>query len=175
MRTLLYGAACSLDGFIAGPNDEVDWLHWSDDVAAISNSVFSRTDTVLMGRKTYEAAVSLGTRVYPGVMNYVFSRTIVPEAFPEVTVVADDAVAFVRNLKRQPGAGICLLGGGELARSLMNADLIDELGVNIQPVILGSGIPLLPGASRRHSLRLIESRRIAGDSVYILYRVERGQ
>ena len=172
MRTLLYGAACSLDGFIAGPNHEVDWLQWSDDVAAISKSVWSRVDTVLMGRKTYDVAVANGTRAYPGVTNYVFSQTLAPAAAPEVTVVADDAVAFVRALKEQPGTGICLLGGGELARSLLDADLIDELGVNIQPVILGSGIPLLPGASARHSLKLIESRPIAGDSVYILYRVE---
>jgi dihydrofolate reductase len=172
MRTLLYGAACSLDGFIAGPNDEVDWLKWSDDVAAISKSVWNRVDTVLMGRKTYNAAAALGTRAYPGVANYVFSRTLAPEAAPEVTIVAEDAVAFVRALKEQPGADICLLGGGELARSLLNADLIDEVGVNIQPVLLGSGIPLLPGATERHSLKLIESRRIAGDSVYILYRVE---
>src|SRR5688500_10581675 len=172
MRTLLYGAACSLDGFIAGPNHEVDWLEWSDDVAAISKSVWSRVDTVLMGRKTYDVAVANGTRAYPGVTNYVFSRTLAPETAPEVTVVADDAVAFVRALKEQPGADICLLGGGELARSLLDADLIDELGVNIQPVILGSGIPLLPGANARHPLKLIESRPIAGDSVYILYRVE---
>jgi dihydrofolate reductase len=173
MRTLLYGAACSLDGYIAGPHGEVDWLHWSDDVAAISKTVFDRVDTVLMGRKTYDAAVRMGTRAYPGVTNYVFSGTLAPEAAPEVNVVAADAVSFVRALKEQPGAGICLLGGGELARSLLDADLIDELGVNMQPVLLGSGIPLLPGASRRHALKLIESRPIAGDSVYILYRVER--
>jgi dihydrofolate reductase len=172
MRSLLYGAACSLDGFIAGPHDEVDWLQWSDDVAAISKSVFSRVDTVLMGRKTYHAAVANGMRAYPGVTNYVFSRTLAPEAVPEVTVVAEDAVAFVRKLKEQPGADICLVGGGELARSLMNANLVDELGVNIQPVLLGSGIPLLPSTNDRHSLKLIESRPIAGGCVYILYRVD---
>jgi dihydrofolate reductase len=172
MRTLLYGAACSLDGFIAGPHDEVDWLQWSDDVAAISKSVWNRVDTVLMGRKTYDVAVRMGTRAYPGVTNYVFSRTLAPEAAPEVTVVSDDAAAYVRELKQQPGSDICLLGGGELARSLMDADLVDELGVNIQPVLLGSGIPLLPSAMRRHLLKRIESRRIAGDCVYILYRVE---
>jgi dihydrofolate reductase len=172
MRTLLYGAACSLDGFIAGPNHEVDWLQWSDDVAAISKTVWDRIDTVLMGRKTYDVAVRMGTRAYPGVKNYVFSRILAPEAAPEVTVVADDAVAYVRKMKQQPGSGICLLGGGELARSLMDADLVDEVGVNIQPVLLGSGIPLLPAATRRHSLKRVESRRIAGDCVYILYRVE---
>jgi dihydrofolate reductase len=172
MRTLLYGAACSLDGFIAAPNDEVDWLQWSDDVAAISKTVWDRVDTVLMGRKTYDVAVRMGTRAYPGVNNYVFSRTLAPEAAPEVTVVADDAVAYVRKMKQQPGSGICLLGGGELARSLMDADLVDEVGVNIQPVLLGSGIPLLPASTRKHSLKRVESRRIAGDCVYILYRVE---
>jgi dihydrofolate reductase len=171
MRSVLYGAACSLDGYIAGPNEEVDWLHWSDDVAQISNAVFSRIDTILLGRKTYDVAVRMGVRSYPGGVNYVFSSTLQPADAPEVTVVRDDAVEFVRALKQAPGKDICVIGGGELARSLINAGLIDEIGVNIQPVVLGSGIPLLPPGGARVNLTLTESRVLSGGCVYALYRV----
>ena len=174
MRSVIYGAACSLDGYIAGPNEEVDWLHWSDDVAQISNAVFSRIDTILMGRKTYEVAVRMGLRSYPGGVNYVFSRTLQQADAPEVTVVREDAVAFVRALKQAPGTDICVIGGGELARSLMNAGLLDEIGVNIQPVVLGSGIPLVPPGDARVALELTESRVLSGGCMYLLYRVRHG-
>jgi dihydrofolate reductase len=172
-RKVIYGAACSLDGYIVGPNGEVDWLHWSDDVAAISSAVFARIDTILMGRKTYEVAVKMGTRSYPGAANIVFSRTLSPADWPEVTVVSDDAADFVRALQQQPGKDICVMGGGELARSLLAAGLIDEIGANVHPVLLGSGAPLLPAGSGRTALRLRESRVLEHNCVYLMYDVVR--
>ncbi len=78
MRLVTYGAACSLDGYIAGPGHEVDWLKWSEDVAALTNALWARIDTVLMGRRSYEVAVSSGLTAYPGVQNIVFSRSLRP-------------------------------------------------------------------------------------------------
>jgi len=172
MRRTIYGAAVSLDAYIAGPNGEVDWLQWNDEVAEISKETWKRVDTVLLGRKTYEVAVRSGMRAYPGVRNIVFSRTLRPNSAMNVTIVSEDAVEFVHKLKQEPGADICVIGGGELARSLMDAGLIDEIGVNVQPVVLGSGIPLLP-EGRRDNLELIESRVLTGGGVYLLYRVVR--
>jgi dihydrofolate reductase len=176
MRKVTYGAACSLDGFIAGRGGEMDWLHWSDDVSRLMADTWSRTDTVLMGRKTWEAAAAAGGGdggAMRGVTGYVFSRTLqeLPSA-AGATLVRSDAGAFVRELKRRPGQEICVLGGGELARSLLEAGVIDEVGLNIHPVLLGSGIPFFRDAGRI-ALELTDSRQLAGGCIYALYRVRR--
>jgi dihydrofolate reductase len=171
MRKVTYGAACSLDGYIARHDHGVDWLHWSDDVQALTSEYWATIDTVVMGRRTYEVAVANGTRAYPGVRNVVFSRTLEPAAHPEVDVVAGDAAAYVKDLRSTPGTGICVMGGGELASSLLRAGLVDEVGVNIQPVVLGGGVPLLPGPLPEMRLQLIRSQMLHGGCAYLLYRI----
>jgi dihydrofolate reductase len=171
MRKIVYGAAVSLDGYIAGPDEEVDWLQWSDDVAAISQATFAHADTVLMGRRTYEAGVRAGMRAFPGQRNIVFSGTLDPAEYPEIEIVRDDVVDYVRRLKESAGGDIILMGGGRLARPLLAAGLVDEVGVNVQPIILGAGAPLLPEIGARVGLELIESRVLSGGCVYSLYRV----
>jgi dihydrofolate reductase len=89
-----------------------------------------------------------------------------------VTVVRDDAAGFVRNLKVQDGKDICLMGGGDLARSLFEAGLIDEIGFNIHPVLLGSGIPLFHPMTRQIDLELKECRPFKNGCVYVTYRVK---
>jgi dihydrofolate reductase len=172
MRTVTYGGACSLDGFIAGPDDAIDWLHFSSDVQEVMAAYWATIDTVLIGRKTWEVAARSGgaPAVGQSITTYVFSRTL-REAPPAVHLVADDAGAFVRKLKRQRGKGICLLGGGELARALFEADVIDEVGLNIHPVLLGSGVPAFHDAGRRIALELLESRVLEGGCVLATYRV----
>ena len=174
MRKVTYGAACSLDGYIASPDDGVDWLLWSNRVQALSAEYWGTIDTVVMGRRTYEAAVALGTPAWPGVRNVVFSRMLGRAATAPVEVVAGDAAAFVKNLKSGPGRGICVMGGGRLARALFCAGLIDEVGVNLHPIMLGAGIPLLPGPLPAGGLELIRSALLEGGCVYLLYRVVQG-
>jgi dihydrofolate reductase len=171
MRTVTYGAACSLDGFIAAADGGIDWLHFSKDVQDFTRSYWATIDTVLMGRKTWGvAAAQGGGGATKGVATYVFSRTLrdVPAG---VRLVSDDAGAFVRELKRQPGKGICVMGGGELARSLLEAGVLDEVGLNVHPVLLGAGIPLFRDVGRRVPLALVESRVIDGGCVLSTYRV----
>lgn len=170
MRKVLFGVACSLDGFIARSDHGVDWLHWSNDVSAIVSEYWKTIDTVVMGRKTWEVAARSGTPSYPGVKNYVVSGTL-RDAPAGIEVVRDDPVEFVRRLKREEGAGICVMGGGQLGRALLDGGVIDTFGVNIHPVLLGSGIPLFPGAGIELPLELTECRRIAGGCVYLLYDV----
>src|SRR5438876_907649 len=118
MRKVTFGGANSLDNYLARPDHAVDWLLWSDEAAAVMAEFWKTIDTVLMGRKTYEVAARMGQGGgYPGVKNYVFSRTLQEEP-GGVTVVRGDAAAFVSGLKEQDGKDICLMGGGELARSL---------------------------------------------------------
>jgi dihydrofolate reductase len=172
MRTVTFGVACSLDNFIAREDHAVDWLLWSDDVSTVTAEYWKTIDTVVMGRKTYEVALKSGTTAYPGVKNYVCSRTLLKVPDPKVTIVSDDAADFVRELKNRKGKGICVMGGGELAKSLFEADLIDEVGLNIHPVLLGSGIPLFH-CSRQINLELISTRTLKGGCVLVNYRVKR--
>jgi dihydrofolate reductase len=173
MRTVTYGGAVSLDGYLARPDHAVDWLLWCDEAAAVTTDYWATVDTVLMGRKTYEAAVRKGMAGgYPGVATHVFSRTLVGDP-AGVTVVRDDAAGFVRGLKEQDGKGICLMGGGELAGLLFAAGLIDEVGLNVHPVLLGSGVPAFPPSFRQTDLELKECQPFRNGCVYVTYRVRR--
>jgi dihydrofolate reductase len=176
MRTVTYGAACSLDGFIAGPDGSMDWLHFSRDVQQVMAAYWATIDAVLMGRKTWEIAATQSAGGWGGggqaITTYVFSRTL-PQAPAGAHLVASDAGEFVRTLKRQSGKGICLMGGGELARSLFEAEVIDDVGVNVHPVLLGSGVPLFRDVGRRIALELAGSRVIDGGCVLSTYRVRR--
>jgi dihydrofolate reductase len=172
MRKVTFGGASSLDNYIARKGDEVDWIMWDDEVAKIMADFWKTIDTVLMGRRTYEIALRSGTGAYPGVANYVFSRTMKQTPEKKVQLISEDATEYVGKLKQQEGKGICVMGGGVLAKSLFEADLIDEVGLNIHPVVLGSGIPLFHEMKRQIDLELIESRVLGNGCVYALYRVK---
>jgi len=175
MRKLVFGGANSLDNYLARPDHAVDWLLWGEEAAAITAAFWGTIDTVLMGRKTFEVAVRSGQQGgYPGVETYVFSRTLEHDPGGSVTIVRSDAVEFVRGLKAQDAKDICLMGGGELARSLFEADLIDEIGFNIHPLLLGNGVPLFHPMSRQIDLELQECRPFANGCVYVRYLVRRG-
>lgn len=172
MRLVTFGLANSLDNFIARPDGAGDWLVWDEEVAAISKAFWKTIDTVVMGRKTYEVAAKSGSGAYPGVKNYVFSRTLHQSVNQKVEIISQDAADFVRKLKREPGKGICVMGGGELANSLFRAKLIDQVGLNIQPVLLGSGVPLFYEMKQQLDLELLESKRLKSGSLYVFYRVK---
>ncbi len=171
MRTVTFGVANSLDNFIARPDHGVDWLLWSDDVQAVMSEFWETIDTVVMGRKTYEVARGSDTPSYPGVTNYVCSRSLMPDEVEGATVVAEDAPELVRALKAREGKGICIMGGGELARSLLAAGAIDELALNIHPKLLGRGVPLFHDMPSEIDLELLECRPLEHGCVLLRYRV----
>jgi dihydrofolate reductase len=184
MRTVTYGGAVSLDGFLAGVDGAIDWLHFSKDVQDVMSKFWKDVDTILMGRKTYDFAVSSGReastgkkrtkdkpRNEPAAQTYVFSRTLQSIDEPGVELVKEDAVEFVRGLKRRPGKEICLMGGGELAQSLLAAGLVDRIGLNIHPILLGSGIPTFRDPGHRVKLMIEECRPLEGGCVLVNYTV----
>ncbi len=173
MRTVTFGCANSLDNYIARTDHSVDWLLWGPEVARLTAGYWKTVDTVVMGRKTYEAAVRSGMPAYPGVKNYVFSRTLKPWSDCPVKIVAEDAAAFVARLKAEPGRGICVLGGGEIGQALLAAGAVDEVAVNIHPVLLGGGISLFHSLPHQIDLELIETERLENGCVYLRYRVKR--
>jgi dihydrofolate reductase len=173
MRTVIYGGACSLDGFLAGPNGEIDWLHFSKDVQQVMAKTWATADTVLFGRKTWNVAVAMGgnSAAMPGMKSYVFSRTISSIDDQSVELVREHAPEFVRGLKSQPGKDMVVMSGGNLARSLIDAGVVDQIGLNVHPVLLGGGVPAFQPSSSRVRLELTECRQMDGGCVLVNYRV----
>src|SRR5579863_2124485 len=118
MKKIHYGVAMSLDGFILGPNGEVDWIVPDPEVNFAE--IWARYDTLLMGRKTYAPAVErLGPNAFQGRKTVVVSRTLQPSDYPNATIIRDLTSAAIRSLREQSKKDIWLFGGGELFRSLL--------------------------------------------------------
>ena len=148
-RRLRYGVAVSLDGFIAGPKGEYDWIVM--DSAIDFAAMYREYDTAVMGRKTYDVAVALGgepATLMPGIEVIVFSKSLEPVTRKGFRIVPDDPVKVVKALKRKPGKDIWLFGGGALFRTLLDAGLVDSVEVAVMPVLISEGIPLLPPGSQ---------------------------
>ncbi len=188
MRRVTLGLANSLDNYIARKDGGYDWIHWSKQVADISAKFMKTVDALLIGRKTYEVMLASGQTSYPGAKNYVFSRSKKKsdalrkaletnragkkKADSNVELVSEDAAIFVKNLKRKKGKGIVIFGGGELAKSLFEADLIDEIVLNVHPVLLGSGVLLFHEMKRQIDLELLDCRILKGGCLALSYRVK---
>jgi dihydrofolate reductase len=152
-----YGGAMSLDGYIAGPAGEYDWIVMDPDIDF--SALWKQFDTFLIGRKTFEVMLRMGNgaKAMPGIQNIVFSRTLRHEDYPGITI-HDDAVRLVTELRTKPGKDIALFGGGELFRSLLEVGLVDRVEFGVIPVLLGGGIPLLPPPAARAKLKLRNQR-----------------
>ena len=175
-RKVIYGGACSLDGYFTGKDGAFDWLHMSKDVEDIMRESWANTDTILVGRKTWEFSKAMGGGgEIPGVKvkSYVFSRTLTSIEDKDTELVRSDAGAFVRALKAQPGKDIIVMSGGDFATSLLKEGVIDEIGLNIHPILLGGGVPAFLDPGMRVNLELTECRQLDGGCVMVVYRVKR--
>jgi dihydrofolate reductase len=158
MRRVRYSVAMSLDGFIAGPKGESDWIVMDPEIDF--KALMGSFDTILMGRGTYEAGRKMGGGAgMPGVSAYVISRTLAQKDCQGATVSADPK-KLIAELKAKPGKDIWLFGGGGLFRSLLDLGLVDAVEVSVIPVLLGAGKPLLQEGSRQ-KLRLEKHRAYA--------------
>jgi dihydrofolate reductase len=148
-RKVILGFGISLDGYIARRNGDLDFLVIDKEGEALMADFFSKIDTTIMGRKTAEAAAKLCESgempETPGMANYVVSRRWKPGKREGFEVVGGSLAAFVKKLKSRPGKDIYLGGGGELCRSFLQKDLVDELYIGVAPILLGDGIPGFPG------------------------------
>lgn len=171
MRRVRYGVGMSLDGFIADHLDGTSWM--TGDPAYDSKPFFASIDAVLVGRRSYEVMVSQGARSYPGLKTYVFSRTLRATDYPEVTMLGDNGVATVAELRGSSGKDIWLCGGGELFRTLLDANLVDTIELGVCPILLGQGRPFLPVPARLHHLKLTHQEAFPSGLLVLHYDVER--
>ena len=171
MRRLRYSVAMSLDGYIADREGGFDWIMM--DPAIDFEAYLSKIDALIMGRLTYELASGAEGGVgFDGMESYVVSTTLDPDGHPNVTIVPGEPGEFVADLKAKPGKDIWLFGGGLLFRSLLEAGMVDRVEVGVIPVLLGDGVPLLPGLDRLARLQLHSVEEFPSGIVLIKYDLE---
>ncbi|MFT3885946.1 MAG: dihydrofolate reductase family protein [Flavobacteriales bacterium] len=169
MRPLLLNLATSLDGFIEGPNGEIDWCLADQDYGM--TAFLARCDALLMGRKSYDAMLAYDPDPWPEKRKYVFSNTLTT-GIPNTEFLRGDLVAHVQRLKAEAGAGIWLFGGGNVIGQCLHAGLVDELCVAVHPLLLGGGRPLCADIPRT-MLDLVDHIAYDTGLVQVTYRVRR--
>jgi dihydrofolate reductase len=171
MRLMRYSVAASLDGYIADVNGGFDWI--PHDPTVDFAALFDPIDTVLMGRRTFEVMQSQSEPAWkPGTRVYVVSRTLAPDAAPDVTIVRENPVELASSLRHETGSGeIWLFGGGQLFAELLAGRQVDAVEVAVVPVLLGGGIPLLASGVDRTALTLTRSHVYPSGIVMLYYSV----
>ena len=169
MRKVVLGLGISLDGYIARPDGAVDFLFMPKDYSGVPSAT---VDTAIMGRKSLEAGLKMGGGKFDsgGLAIYVFSHTQPPGERDGLTFVNESPASFVKKLRKRPGKNIWLMGGGELARDFLKADLVDELYIGMIPVLLGEGIPLFPSGFPQRNFSLIENKTYSRGMIALRYR-----
>ena len=169
MRNVVLGLGISLDGYIARPDGAVDFLFRPKDYSMAP--FFAPVDTAIMGRKTLEAGLKMGGGKLPRstMPMYVFSKSKPPGERDGVIFVNESPTSFIHQLRKQPGKDIWLMGGGELARDFLKADLVDRLYLGVVPVLLGEGIPLFPSSFPERNFTLLENKTYSKGLISLTY------
>ncbi len=170
MRRVRLFIATSLDGYIAGPNESLDWLFTDEDYGY--DEFIENVDVLAMGRKTFETVLGLGEWPYAGKRTYVFSRGGSPPLDPRASYTSQSPSEWVTARLAEEGKDLWVVGGGELIRGFLDEFLVDEITVAVHPVVLGGGIPFIPPGTHRHTLRLVSQRAWPSGLVQLTYVVQ---
>ncbi len=169
MRRVRYQVACSVDGFIAGPDDDFDWITPESDFDF--GNLYAQFDTLLMGRRTYEIVRASGES-FRGKRVIVASRKLRPDHLPEVEVVGEGLEERIRELRAEEGLDIWLYGGGALFAQVLAWDLVDTVEPAFIPILLGDGIRFLPSPAVRRRLTLVGQRAYENGMIHVTYAVD---
>lgn len=185
MRKVIAFMHVSLDGFVAGTNGELNWVSHGEDITQYVDQLIGTTDTAMYGRNTYQLMHSYWPTVLANpeslsrdvahanwvenVSKIVFSRSLEKADWNNTTLVKDHIPQTIANLKAQPGKSLMIFGSPRLTHSFMELDLIDEYRLTINPVILGTGIPLFTSATKPNSLKLLETQTFESGVIAVVY------
>jgi dihydrofolate reductase len=171
MRKVVLALGISIDGYIARPNGDIDYLFMPKDYSMAP--FFKTIDTSIMGRKTLEVSVKMGGTFGGSMATYVFSRSKPPGERDGMVFTNKSPAALISQLRKRPGKNIWLMGGGELARDFLKADLVDELQIGVVPVLLGEGIPLFPAGFPQRDFELVQNKTYSRGLIVIEYKRRR--
>jgi dihydrofolate reductase len=187
MRKIILLIHLSLDGYMAGPNDEMDWIVYNSDLEKYSHDMTKTADATIFGRRTYHGMESFWPTVpgnpasTPAEVEYanwlnkatkiVLSRTLESAQWENTHIIRDNAAEEIAKIKGQPGQNILMFGSGVAAQTLMRHNLIDEYRINVNPVVLGKGKPLFGDA--RLKLKLLEAQTFPGGVAALRYEPDR--
>ncbi|MGA9396692.1 MAG: dihydrofolate reductase family protein [Anaerolineaceae bacterium] len=182
MSKVIFFMSTSLDGYIEGPNREIDWHHVDDEFNEVAIRQLTEADTLLFGRVTYELMAGFWPTkeaietdpIVAGLMNskskIVFSKSLIKADWQNTRLVKTDFITELNRLKKKPGEGLFMLGGSDLAVSCLQAGLLDEIRIMLNPIVLGAGKPLFKGIQNRLNLKLLKTRVFKNGNVLLSYR-----
>ncbi len=184
-RKLILCMHTSLDGFVAGPAGEMDWIHVDEEIFDYAGMLTDQADTALYGRVTYQMMESYWptagdqpnaskhdlhhSRWYNRVAKVVISNTMKGRVIDKTQIIGDNIAEHVQKLKQQPGKNIQIFGSPGASHSLMQNNLIDEYWLFVNPILLGAGIPLFKSVSGRVHLKLVETKAFSSGVVGLHY------
>jgi dihydrofolate reductase len=168
VREVILAVGISLDGYIARPDGAVDFLFMPKDYSM--GPFFKTIDTAVMGRKTYDVAMKMGGGFGGSMASYVFSRTLAPGERDGVIFTRQTPETLVNELRRRRGKHIWLMGGGEICRDFLKADLVDELYLGVVPVLIGEGIPAFPAGFPQRGFSLVKNESFSKGLIALTYK-----
>jgi dihydrofolate reductase len=176
MRKIILGLGISIDGYIARRDGTFDFLFMPKDFMHEFAAFNASIDTAIMGRKTYDVAKAMGGGGFgQKIRHYVLSRTLPPGERDGLTFVNVSPQKLVDEIRRSKGKNIWLMGGGEIARDFLQADLVDEIHLGIVPVLLGEGLPLFPSGFPQRNFGLMENKSFSRGLISLKYKRLRGK
>jgi dihydrofolate reductase len=189
MRKVILLMHVSLEGFVAGPHGEMDWIKFDDEMIDDTDALTASSDTALFGRVTYQMMAGYWPTAHeqPGAtkhdidharwVNYVpklvFSKTLKNVEWENSSIISDNIAEEVTKLKQQPGKNLLMIGSTRTAQTFMHLGLIDDFRINVNPVVLGNGIPLFKDIKDKISLNLREAKMYQSGVVGLHYETKR--
>jgi dihydrofolate reductase len=191
MRKVVLFMHTSLDGFVAGPNGQMDWIHVDEEIFDYAGSRTSEADTALYGRNTYEMMEAYWPTAadkpnptrhdiehstwYNKVPKVVLSKSLEGQSLPNTTIISDNIPDSINTIKFEPGKDIIIFGSPTAAHSLMEHDLIDDYWLFVNPVLLGDGIPMFKSIKEKLKLRVLEAKTLGSGVVCLHYERRRSE
>ena len=185
MRHLIFFMHTSLDGFVAGPNGEMDWINVDDEMFDFVGTMTDQSDTALYGRVTYEMMQSYWPTAgdgpnaskhdkehsawYNKVSKVVLSKTLSEAGLQNTKVIGDRLSENINEIKQQPGKNILIFGSPRASQSLLNEGLVDEFWLFVNPIILGKGRPLFKDITGTTKMKLAASKTFASGVIALHY------